>query len=48
MPNVKMCVECHRLLNLNVVECYCGNTEFQEVRLNLEEEPDEPIQDALE
>lgn len=34
----KMCVSCNRLLDVDVLQCPCGETEFAEVTLSLEEE----------
>ncbi len=38
MVKAKMCIQCNRLLSLNVVECLCSGKEFIEVILDFEEE----------
>ena len=38
MTKVKMCLQCNRLVNLDVVECSCGGKDFIEVILDFIEE----------
>ena len=38
MVKAKMCLQCNRLLNLDMVECPCGGKEFVEVILDSVEE----------
>jgi len=41
MVKAKMCLQCNRLLSLNVVERPCGGREFIEIILDFQEVRDE-------